>query len=40
VLHGCEKIADEVNTDSRLRADVLAIRERLYNGRGESMPNI
>jgi chromosomal replication initiator protein len=33
VLHGCEKIATEINTDARLRADVLAIRERLYNGR-------
>lgn len=31
VLHGCEKIAEEINTDSRLRADVLEIRTRLYN---------
>ncbi len=34
VMHGCEKIATEINTDARLRADVLAIRERLFNGRG------
>jgi len=33
VLHGCDKIASEINTDSRMRADVLAIRERLYNRR-------
>jgi chromosomal replication initiator protein len=37
VLHGCDKIATEINTDTRLRADVLAIRERLYNGRGNTM---
>ena len=37
VLHGCDKIATEINTDARLRADVLAIRERLYNGRGNTM---
>ncbi len=34
VLHGCIKIKDEISTDSRLRSDVLAIRERLYNGHG------
>ena len=33
VLHGCDKITTELNSDARLRADVLAIRERLYNGR-------
>jgi chromosomal replication initiator protein len=37
VLHGCDKIATELNTDARLRADVLAIRERLYNGHGSTM---
>ena len=37
VLHGCDKIAGELNTDARLRADVLAIRERLYNGIGNTM---
>ena len=34
VLHGCIKIKDEISTNSRLRSDVLAIRERLYNGHG------
>lgn len=33
VLHGCDKIATELNSDSRLRTDILSIRERLYNGR-------
>lgn len=37
VLHGCDKIATELNTDARMRADVLAIRERLYNGHGSTM---
>lgn len=42
VLHGCDKIATELNSDSRLRSDVLAIRERLYNGRtsGASAPHL
>ncbi len=30
VIHGCEKIADEITTDHRLRNEVLAIREKLY----------
>lgn len=30
VLHGCEKIAEDINSDARLRADVLEIRNRLY----------
>jgi chromosomal replication initiator protein len=33
VMHGCEKIAEEINTDSRLRGEVLEIRETLYGGR-------
>jgi chromosomal replication initiator protein len=37
VLHGCEKIAQELNTDSRLRSDVLEIRNRLYNGNAPAM---
>lgn len=37
VLHGCEKIAQDVNTDSRLRADILEIRNRLYNGNAPAM---
>lgn len=32
VMHGCEKIAEEINTDSRLRGEVLEIRETLYGG--------
>lgn len=30
VMYGCDKIAAEINSDSRLRNDVLAIREKLY----------
>lgn len=30
VMHGCEKIAEEINADSRLRNEILAIREKLY----------
>ncbi|HEX6289434.1 MAG TPA: chromosomal replication initiator protein DnaA [Herpetosiphonaceae bacterium] len=37
VLHGCEKIAEQLNTDSRLRSDVLEIRNRLYNGNAPAM---
>jgi chromosomal replication initiator protein len=37
VLHGCEKIAGEINSDSRLRSDVLEIRNRLYNGNAPSL---
>jgi chromosomal replication initiator protein len=37
VMHGCDKIASEINTDARLRADVLAIRERLFNGNGSAV---
>ncbi|HEY0601522.1 MAG TPA: chromosomal replication initiator protein DnaA [Herpetosiphonaceae bacterium] len=37
VLHGCEKIGEDINTDSRLRADVLEIRNRLYNGNAPAM---
>ncbi len=37
VLHGCEKIAGEINTDSRLRSDVLEIRNRLYNGNAPAL---
>lgn len=37
VLHGCEKIAEELNTDGRLRTDILEIRNRLYNGGTPSM---
>jgi chromosomal replication initiator protein len=30
VMYGCEKIADEINADNRLRNEVLAIREKLH----------
>ncbi len=40
VLHGCDKIATELNSDNRLRSDVLAIRERLYNGHAPTNPNL
>lgn len=30
VMHGCDKIAEEINSDSRLRNEVLHIREKLY----------
>lgn len=30
VMYGCEKIADEINADNRLRNEVLSIREKLH----------
>lgn len=30
VMYGCDKITEEINSDSRLRNEVLAIREKLY----------
>jgi chromosomal replication initiator protein len=30
VMYGCDKIAEELNTNTRLRNEVLAIREKLY----------
>jgi chromosomal replication initiator protein len=30
IMYGCEKIAEEINADNRLRNEVLAIREKLY----------
>lgn len=30
VMYGCEKMSEEINADARLRADVNAIREKLY----------
>jgi chromosomal replication initiator protein len=29
VMHGCDKVSEEINTDSRLRSEILSIRERL-----------
>lgn len=34
VMYGCDKIAQEINADSRLRNEVLAIREKLYEQKG------
>jgi chromosomal replication initiator protein len=31
VMYGCEKMSEEINSDARLRADVNAIRERLFS---------
>ncbi|WP_129633302.1 chromosomal replication initiator protein DnaA [Candidatus Oscillochloris fontis] len=31
VMYGCDKISEEINTDNRLRNEILSIRERLYN---------
>ena len=31
ILHGCEKINNEINVDSQMRRDILAIREILYS---------
>jgi chromosomal replication initiator protein len=31
VLHGCDKIADMINTDPRLRSEVMQIRARLFD---------
>ena len=30
VMYGCEKMGEEINADARLRADINAIREKLY----------
>ena len=29
VIHGCDKVSEEINADSRLRSEILSIRERL-----------
>lgn len=34
VMYGCEKIAEELNADARLRQEVAAIRERLLHSAG------
>jgi chromosomal replication initiator protein len=31
VIYGCEKIAEEINADTRLRNEVLNIREKLQS---------
>jgi chromosomal replication initiator protein len=30
VMYACEKIAEEMTTDNRLRSEVLSIREKLH----------
>ncbi len=32
VIYGCDKIGEEITSDSRLRQEVMTIRERLYQG--------
>ena len=32
VIYGCDKIGEEINSDSRLRQEVVTIRDRLYQG--------
>ena len=34
VIYGCDKIGEEINADSRLRQEVVTIRDRLYQGSG------
>ena len=36
VIYGCEKIGDEINADSRLRQEVVTIRDKLYNSNGNA----
>jgi chromosomal replication initiator protein len=32
IIYGCEKISEEINSDSRLRQEVVTIRDKLYQG--------
>jgi chromosomal replication initiator protein len=34
IIYGCEKISEEINSDSRLRQEVVTIRDKLYQGNG------
>ena len=34
VMYGCEKISEEINADSRLRQEVVTIRDKLYQTNG------
>ena len=36
IIYGCEKISDEINADSRLRQEVVTIRDKLYQGNGNA----
>jgi chromosomal replication initiator protein len=32
IIYGCDKISEEINSDSRLRQEVVTIRDKLYQG--------
>ena len=34
IIYGCEKISEEINADSRLRQEVVTIRDKLYQSNG------
>jgi chromosomal replication initiator protein len=34
VIYGCDKIGEEINADSRLRQEVITIRDKLYHNNG------
>ena len=34
IIHGFEKISSDVNTDARLRQEIMTIRDRLYQSSG------
>jgi chromosomal replication initiator protein len=36
IIYGCEKICEEINSDSRLRQEVVTIRDKLYQGNGNA----
>jgi chromosomal replication initiator protein len=36
IIYGCEKISDEINSDSRLRQEVVTIRDKLYQSNGNA----
>jgi chromosomal replication initiator protein len=35
IIYGCEKIAEEINSDARLRQEVMTIRDKLYQSNGQ-----
>ncbi len=36
IIYGCEKIGEEINADSRLRQEVVTIRDKLYQNSGSA----
>ena len=36
IIYGCEKISEEINADSRLRQEVVTIRDKLYQSSGNA----